>query len=289
MNCSTRTWLSSPLRSASSTLLIVVTACLLMPFTARAAYMGTLTFVEPVATVGPSETIPVWVRFTLDPASDPLEINTDAGGSPPFGIPASNIPESFSLAFGEPPIENLQGISLTSLSDVFLNTGFSCSGTFTSSCTSGPPYKFTFNTSGPDTINFLPAYGGTFALQPGESHDYLFGSFAPSAGPVASGTYTFPLTTLMLQFRGIGIGQVLVLDGNGDPIPALDEDGNPILDEFGDPVYQTEATGPLNASASIDLASTAGQAAFTRTVVPLPGTLWLLGAALGAMGLMRRR
>lgn len=149
--------------------------------------------------------------------------------------------------------------------------------------------QFSFNTSGPDTINFLPADGGTFSLQPGESHDYLFGSFAPSAGPVASGTYTFPLTTLMLQFRGIGVGQVLILDGNGDPIPLLDEDGNPVLDEFGEPVYRTEVTGPLNVSASIDLASTAGQAAFTRTVVPVPGAVWLLGSALGLVGVTRRR
>lgn len=43
-----------------------------------------------------------------------------------------------------------------------------------------------------------------------------------------------------LQPSGKITSVVNVLDGNGDPIPLLDENDDPVVDENGDPVYQTE-------------------------------------------------
>lgn len=317
-------------RFAALAPLTLATAAVLVPFTGQAAYIGTLAFVEPSATVGPNDTIPVWVRFTLDPASDPLVINTDENGTPSFGIPVANYPQYFSEFNQETPTPDLVSVTATSLIRVYLNTWFGCGGvTFTSSCSGGPPYNFSFNVSGPDTINFLPAQDTTFTLLPGQSRDYLFGSFTPSAGPVAPGTYTFPSTGLTLNFNALGTGEVLVRDANGDPIPLLDEFGNPVydqygdsvfqtrtigtgevpvldefgnpiplldefgnpvLDEFGNPVYETEPAVPLDLFADIDIGTTNGGQAFVRNVVPLPGAIWMFGAAVGAAGsLLRRR
>ena len=58
--------------------------------------------------------------------------------------------------------------------------GFGCSGSFNApgQCTQGPPYTFTFANNPFE----LP-----YRLNAGAQHEYLFGTFTPSAGPVAPG------------------------------------------------------------------------------------------------------
>lgn len=289
----------------------IVLAGVLHAGVAAAAYTGTLTFIEPTGTVGPTDEIPVWLRFTLDETSDPLVLTVDAEGTPPFGVPLENHPAPDRYQESYPPVydaEDTFDFMLTTLTDVFLNTYFGCDTTF-GSCTQGPPYDFEFNTTGPDTLNFLPdTDDAPFVMNPGESRDYLFGSFRPSDGPVAPGVYTFSLTGLTLNFNGTGTALHYLRDEEGNLVqltaPVFDENGDQVFDPetgepltepvfdavTGDPVWQTELV-ELNVSASYDLASTAGQE-FVRTVVapvPLPGAVWMLGAGAGLLALMRRR
>ena len=70
---------------------------------------------------------------------------------------------------------------------------------------------------------------------------------------------------------------VNVLDGNGDPIPLLDENGDPVLDGNGDPVYQTETQtdevlgpGQVTDAEALEIAD--------GTVVEIPGVIKFSGA-----------
>ncbi len=249
---------------------------------AQAAYIGSLTFVQATGTVSSSEDIPVWLRLTLDPASDPLVLSGNSSDTPPFGVSPSNYPSSF-FAFDSATNQDISisnGV-LISVDNISLNTSFGCSGTFTDGgcpSTSTGAYNFNFN-AGADSINSM----SQIALNPGDSRDYLFGTFTPN-GPVSAGNYEFYWSSLIIGFSGTV--RAPKLDDNGDPI--LDQNGDPILQEFS------------NASGDYDIATTGCNnqnnqvcaAAFTRTVsaVPLPATFWLFGSAmLGVAGYARRR
>lgn len=283
---------SPAVRATSLAALSASLVTLAMPVQA-AQFSGSLQFIEPSAVVGPTDSIPVWIRFTLDAGSpDPLVINTDSGDDPPFGIPPDYYPLEFFLDEGAGDVP----AAAFSLQSVFLNTSFTCSGTFTSGCTDGPPYRFEFNTSPPDSINFLPQSGSVFQLLPGESVDYLFGTFIPSDGPVAPGSYFFYGSSVSLNFFGESAELRVVLDDDGDPVQLLDDNGDPVFDDLGDPVFETQIEYVF-ARADYDIAGTpcgfsAGPdcvGAFSRTVVPVPGALWLLGSAVGVLAWRRRR
>lgn len=261
---------------------------------ASAAYLAALSFVEPTGTVGSTDSIPVWIRLTLDAGSDPLDLNNDPNASPPFGVPTANYPASFySQNLYEAGFTAYELVSVDSLSYVGLNTSFYCNNTFTSPVNSCAPgaYSFDFNVSGPDTINYVPVTNGgpTFTVQPGGSHDYLFGTFTPTGGgPVEPGNYYFYGSSLDLYFVGTGTFR----------IQQTDEQGFGVTDEFGNPVYlpdlvQADFTKDLRLAvtpcADNDVPECPG--AFSRTVaaVPAPGALWLLGTGVGALAWRGRR
>lgn len=283
-------------RAARRATVLALASALAAPGALAAQFSGTLEFITPTGIVGPTDDIPVWVRFTLDPGSpDALDLNGDSSASPPFGVPPGYLPTKVFADLGEGG-QFYQGTFVNVL-NVFLNTAFLCSGTFTSGCTSGPPYDFDFNTSPPDTINFL----NNFTLQPGSSFDYLFGTFKPTA-PVAEGTYYFYGTYVSLNVLGEFEASIPVLDEFGDPVPVLDEFGDPVFDEFGNPVYEFTTQLILDAQGSYDIAATpcapvqdnnpSCAGAFSRTVVgvvPVPPALWLLGSAVGLLGWRFRR
>lgn len=284
-----------PLRAGQVVALAAGLAATIIPGITNAAYVGTLSFVQPTATVGPTDAIPVWIRLTMDPGSDPLDLNNDPNGAPPFGVPLANYPTTISDGSTTFPG------TISDLTSVFLNTTFYCTGTFTAGCIGGPPYDFTFNTSGPDSINFIPDAGTPTVLVPaGGTRDYLFGTFTPTGGgPVAPDTYYFYGASLQVELYGTGMATVQDLDQNGDPIPLLDQNGDPVLDQNGEPVYQTHTEIIPNASAELEFALTpcvgdsqpTCQGAFSRTVnaVPLPAAAWLFGPAVGLLGWARRR
>jgi hypothetical protein len=275
--------------------LAALASALAAPAALAAQFSGTLEFITPTGVVGPTDDIPVWIRFTLDPGSpDALNLTGDGSGSPPFGVPPEYLPTEVSADIGE-GLQPYQG-TFVNVWNVFLNTAFLCSGTFTASCTTGPPYDFDFNTSGPDAINFV----SQLTLQPGESTDYLFGTFRPTA-PVAEGTYYFYGSYLSFNVSGDFESTNLVLDEFGDPVPVLDEFGDPVFDDEGNPVFEVETVFIPNADGRYDIAGTpcafgpydpSCAGAFSRTVVgvvPAPPAVWLLGSAVGLLGWRFRR
>jgi hypothetical protein len=222
-------------------LLVLASAALLAPLPAVAqpgTFPGlTLTFLDPTGTVTPTETVEVWVRLALD-AGAPFALTFDGTSPPDFGLPAGIVPaEGFRT-----------------------NTSYTCTGTFWPGC-STTEYQFQFHTSNADptrpSFNFLTS----FALNPGESFDYLFGRFIPQGAGAAPGTYEFTRTSAFIQ------------------------------------VFGTNAAG-AELEATVDLASTcpAGgpPCSFSRTVVavaavPEPATVALLATGLAALGWVARR
>jgi hypothetical protein len=218
---------------------------------ASAAAFGTLTYLEPSGSAGALDSIPVWMRLTIDASSEPLVVDSSLDF---YGINPADVPTDW-----------------VSFDNAFISTFFLCSGTFTASCTDGPPYRFEFNTSGPDAINFKDPTN----IPAGATRDYLFGTFVPSSGPAAAGTYTF-----------FNTGVTLNLNGRKHE---LDEEGNPKVDEFGDPI---QVAAELSFNVAESCATSEASCAFTRTVVaaiPEPETYAMMLAGLGLVGLAAAR
>lgn len=134
----------------------------------QAAVIATLTFDTPSGTVASNTPIDVFVTLTLDAASD--AITTDASGMVTSGLTSAAI-----IAAGGDPNDIVRTL---------VNVGFQCGGTFTTTCTDGPPYDFTFDSAGfigPVNLN----------LQPGSVSSFRFGTFSPTGGNAPAGTYSF--------------------------------------------------------------------------------------------------
>jgi hypothetical protein len=214
---------------------------------ASGAPIATLTFMDPFQSVNPADSIPVWLTLALDPASDPLI--TDAGANVTSGLTVADVQAN--LFSGLPAVDPTTD-TLTSN----LNVGFGCSGTFTSSCTTGPPYDFIFNFNPPTLIS--PA---NLNLPAGSSTNFLYGTFVPTGGIAPPGTYQFFFASVFIQ----------VFDQN-----FLQDPSN-------------LSSGPLHI-ADVPIADTAeSNSVFTRSSVPEPGTYTLMLAGLGALVAFMRR
>lgn len=213
---------------------------------------GSLTFTTPTGTVNATDSIPVWLTLLLDPS---YALATDATANVTTGL---TIPDIQAHLFGGLP----GGVDPTTdalTSNV--NVSFGCSGSFTTSCTGGPPYDFNFNFAPPAMV--APV---NLNLPAGSSFDYLFGSFDPTGGTAPAGTYQFFFSGVFIQ----------VFDNN-------------FLQDPND-----QNSGPLHI-ADVPIANTQdSNSTFTRDVtgssVPEPGTYGLMLAGLGVLaGFVRRK
>ena len=205
-----------------------------------------LVFTEPTGIVGPTDSIAVNLRFTnTDPTLDFVVDDTLPGG----GLDASILPTGTWVFNSETGSNDF--VPFASYTSFYLSTGFGCGGNFGAprKCTEGPPYTFTFAGD---------PFAEPFRLAPGASVDYLFGTFAPTAGPVAEGTYEFYRSVLWLDVNG--------LDAQGNSMNTV--------------VFPASTCDYSNAS---DCAS---YSFFTRTVVgvPEPGTYALMALGLALVG-----
>lgn len=159
---------------------------------AQAALIADLSFVQQTGTALSNQSIDVYLRLTLDPLSDAL--TTDASGTPTSGFDY--------LGYAGP-------VDLNDPSTrVVLNNFFECSGNFGSSCTGGPPYEFNFNYAAPSFIGIA-----NLDLRPGDSYEWLFGTFAPTGGNAPAGTYSFFNAGAIIQIYNPGAD---LLDPNDD-------------------------------------------------------------------------
>lgn len=216
---------------------------------ANAAIIGTLTFRDPTGTVNSNEIIDVWVTLTLDAASDPLTYDPNINAY--GGIDPATFPET-ALLGDMPPFEE---VPFDSYDYVSQWTSRSCNDTFAAPGCGGPTSAYGWITPpAPDSW-----FNWTGTLNAGESVDILLYQLSPNGGNAPAGTY---------QAFNVGLG--LTVYGFND---AHQADINAELVGFNTGCYS-------------------GSCSFTRTVVaavPVPGALWLLGSAVTALGLVRRR
>jgi hypothetical protein len=218
--------------------------------------VGTLTFTTPTGVIGPTDVAQVWVTLSLEPGTGSLE--TDSSGN----VVGLTFDDFQSYLFEPTTYQEYYDTNTPTQFRSNINVSFQCSGTFTSTCTDGPPYTFQFAFNGPSEPLAM-TWPADLMLADGSITDYLFGVFVPTnGGPVAPGTYSFPVTSVFIQ----------VYDDNftgGDPF---------------DPSH----------IADIPIASTFGETPFQRTVsgasVPDPGSsMMLLGLGLAGLAAGRRR
>ena len=230
-----------------------------LPFLSFEANAATLEFITPTGVVGPTSDIEVWVRLS----AGNFDLNFDASDPDADGSYGNIDDHTVIPTEGYAPDANGGTgafIQIDSISHPVTNTSFSCSGSFTgdngSACSPGANYEFIFNTSGPDTFNFLSSY----SLAAGNSQDFLFGTFSPLNGGANPGVYDFFTATFNISFDGTGTDD----DGVEHTIYASATLGNTC--GFNDPSCN-----------------------FSRTVVPIPAAAWLFGSALLGLGAMKRK
>lgn len=209
----------------------------------------TLQFVTPSGVVGPNDSIPVWLTLTN---TDPAESFTVDNSLPVGGLNPADVPAQ--AWWTNPDTQQSELVPFASYTNFRLAVGFGCSGSFTTVCTDGPPYRFDFANN---------PFGEPYTLGPGQTHSFLFGTFIPSHGAVAPGTYEFFRSVVWLDVEGLG--------PQGQALFAV--------------VFPTSTCPFDSASACTD----GGYEFFSRTVpVPEPGAFALMGLGLAVLGVRRR-
>jgi PEP-CTERM motif len=186
---------------------VLLSTSLVFAGTAQAALIASLSFVQPTGTVFSNQSIDIVVRLTLDPESDAL--TTDGSGTPTSGFDPATYFGAIDLS--DPNTR------------IFLNEGAECSGTL-NPCSPGA-YAFNFNYGLPNFIS--PA---NFDLQPGNSFDWVLGSFSPVGGNAAPGNYTFYNAGVHFQFFNPGADLLDSSDDQNDFLNITDtcRDQNPV-------------------------------------------------------------
>ena len=153
----------------------------------------TVTWVTPTGSAQAGDTVDVWLRLAVD-ASATTSLVLD-GSASQFNLPT-----------------DLPGWAEVQYIDTVAWIG--CQGSFIpGNCyDAGSAYRWAFNLGSDSFVNEVNGHSAplNITLAPGQSHDFLLGSFIPQNGPIAAGHYT--LGDAGLEFFLTGI------DANGNPI-----------------------------------------------------------------------
>lgn len=161
---------------------------------------GTLEYIQRLGVASASDHVEVWMRFTLDPASEPLRFSSN----PLQGFAQADLPatgQRFDPALGQ--LVNVP-FAPGSIRQALVQAWFACGGNFVAPADCAPgPYQFVY--AG------WPSGETEFDLDPGESIEYRMLSFVPVGGAVPPGTYRLPTSGLQLRFSGLDMnGQDLL-------------------------------------------------------------------------------
>jgi hypothetical protein len=238
------------LRFVRPIFLSFITASALFTGAAQAALpTGTLEYLQRTGTVGASDDIPMWMRFTLSPSSSPLTFSSNPlSGFDPADLPANGL--RFDAASGL-----VVPVPFASIQSAQIQSWYTCNTTFFTGCDAGGEYTFLWGGDEPGFPN--PSGRDSYTMNPGDSVEYLLGTLQPRAGSVAPGTYNFLNVGLQLVFRG------------------LDADG---VELFG--YHGLDTTCPSNTDCVFTR---------TVLAVPEPGALSLLALPLALLGWRTRR
>jgi hypothetical protein len=164
------------MKSIKSFASLALAGGLLFASSANSAVIATLSFDTPSATIASNADVPVWLTLTLDPSSDP--ITTDA---------SSNVTSPLSPQVVSDLGGHTTGVVVNE--EAFCGTGLDgCNGP-------GAPYTFSFNYGANNFVT--PA---NLNLQPGDSLDFLLGTFTPNGGNAAPGVYSFSNAGIIFQY-----------------------------------------------------------------------------------------
>lgn len=169
--------------------LALAAVALAAPSQALAALaFGTMTIDQPTGTVGPEDTVDVFLTLTLNPMSDPIRRDP--------------VTKAFTSG-GLNPAVDFVGFDLSKGVTTNLSLTFSCALPNPLFCPSEPasPYTQSVNTA---------FSAGLLSFDPGQSVSFRFGTYTPKA-PVAPGTYVQQGYGLSIIARGFN-------DINGAPL-----------------------------------------------------------------------
>ena len=161
----------------------------------QAALVTSLTFHDQHLTVGPSDSLEIWVTLSVAAESDPLTFDTTADY--PFGMDPDLIPTHGNLAF---PGDT--GTPFVSYFAADVGIFHSCLMYAASGCTWSEYHIDTFGSVW-HTMESL-------TMQPGDSLDFMLATLSPFGDAVTPGTYTMRTLGVDLLFAGFGPdGEVL--------------------------------------------------------------------------------
>ncbi len=152
----------------------------------QAAVIGSFAYLDPSATISPTESVEVWVRLSINPFSDDLHIDKS---DDLLGLDASEFPTQATL--------NLDGGTDRTYTTYDVAGGYV--GGFDSQFSDA--YDLDIDAFSEPTHWF--AFDGT--LQAGHYMDFLLFTYTPTGGVAAPGTYT--LDSAVMGFMLYGTNQ----------------------------------------------------------------------------------
>ena len=184
--------------------LLLAAAVLCSATTVLATPGVTVSWAQQSGVTGPTASVPVLVRVSVDSGSAALDFDNLASA-----LAGTDLSQFASISSVSP----VMGINCMAGSFFSPSPLTGCDNT-------SAPWRWEYDFS-PDSFLF-----GTGRVMPGEARDFMLGTFTPQNGPVATGLYSFSDATLSLLVDGTNaagapIGLLVTL---GQTCPTVTED-----------------------------------------------------------------